>query len=86
MKFWKGIKEYFFRESYTLSWNFIKVLFCVFSVKKEKIMRNQLLYGGILLLATACSSPKNFSVEDGNTFIVIDEKASVPAVLAAHEL
>ena len=49
-------------------------------------MRNQLLYGGILLLATACSSPKNFSVEDGNTFIVIDEKASVPAVLAAHEL
>ena len=49
-------------------------------------MKNQLLYGGILLLATACSSPKNFSVEDGNTFIVIDEKASVPSVLAAHEL
>lgn len=49
-------------------------------------MKNWLLYSAILVLVSACTSSSFFSVEEGNTFIVIDENPSDVALLAAHEL
>ena len=49
-------------------------------------MKNFLLYIGILIFSYACTSSSNFYIENGNTFIVIDQHASNAAILAAHEL
>ncbi|BCI62984.1 DUF4838 domain-containing protein [Coprobacter secundus] len=49
-------------------------------------MKNFLLYIGILIFSYSCTPSSNFYIENGNTFIVIDQHASNAAILAAHEL